>query len=213
MKKVLFLSLLLSLASAGFSQSDRYIDAMKKNISQIDSVALKNNISELANNFQRIAAAEKNQWLPYYYAAYLTVVQVLLKPGGDNQDEVADHAGDLLDAALRILGKENSETYVIRAMIATAHMTVDPQSRYMQYGPEISQSLHRAQALDPSNPRPVLYQAQSLFHTPEFAGGGKEVAKPFFEKAKKLFAEFKPENELSPAWGKIALDYYMKNYE
>jgi hypothetical protein len=27
----------------------------------------------LANNFERIATAEKNQWLPYYYAAFCQV--------------------------------------------------------------------------------------------------------------------------------------------
>lgn len=213
MKKAIILSFTLLLFFSAFSQSDKYVNAMKKNIALIDSVTIKNNALELANNFQRIGDAEKNQWLPYYYAAYLTSFQALTTKDVSAKDELADKATTLLESAQKILGKENSEMYVITAMIATAHMTVDPQNRYMQYGNEISQAIQKSEALDSTNPRPVLFQAENLFHTPEFVGGGKDVAKPLFEKAEKLFATFKPENELSPNWGKDALEYYMKNYK
>jgi hypothetical protein len=56
-------------ASFANAQSSKYESAMKENINQLDSVMVKNNAMELANNFVRIAQAEKTQWLPYYYAA------------------------------------------------------------------------------------------------------------------------------------------------
>ena len=64
----------------------------------------------------------------YRYPAY---------SGNDNskKDAIADKAQQLIDKAEAILGKENSETDVIKSMIASAHMMVDPQSRYMTYGP------------------------------------------------------------------------------
>jgi hypothetical protein len=48
-------------------QNDKYVGAMKKNIRELDSAHDAGRLSELANNFERIADAEKTQWLPYYY--------------------------------------------------------------------------------------------------------------------------------------------------
>lgn len=214
MKQMLFIAATLLLSVKGFSQSAKYVDAMKKNISAISDVGKNNNAADLANSFQRIAEAERTQWLPYYYAAYLTALQAVASNANvATNDVTADKATELLDSAQKILGKENSEIYVVRAMIATAHMIVDPQSRYMQYGPEISNALATAKKLDSTNPRPVLLEAENLFYTPEFAGGGKDLAKPLFEKAKQLFVSFKPETDLSPNWGKSDLEFFMKNYQ
>lgn len=186
---------------------------MKKNIALIDSAIAKNNMIDLANNFQRIADAEKNQWLPYYYAAYLTALQGIMIQDNTQKDALADKAGSLLSAAQRILNKDNSELYVVTSMIATIRLTVDPQTRYMTYGPEITAAIQKSEKLDPTNPRPVLLEAQNVFYTPESFGGGKEAAKPLFEKASKLLGTFKPETELSPVWGKSLLDFFMKNYQ
>ena len=41
----------------------------------------------------------------------------------------------------------------------------------------------------------------NVFHTPKTFGGGKEKAKPFFEKAKSLFASQKPASSIDPNWG------------
>lgn len=213
MKTVFFTSLLSFLFMTAFSQSDKYVGAMKDNISKIDGAIAKNSVTELANNFQRIGDAEKNQWLPYYYAAYLTALQSIMTQDNDQKDPIADKAESLLKSAQEIAGQENSEILVIRSMIATARLTVDPQSRYMTYGPEISEAIKKSEALDPSNPRPVLIEAQNIFYTPESFGGGKEAAKPLFEKAEKLFNTFKPSDELAPVWGKSTLDFFMKNYQ
>lgn len=209
MKILLTLMLTLFLSSSGFSQ-DRYTTAMKKNIALVDSVYAKNNAAELAHNFERIAQAEKDKWLPYYYAAYLTVIQALSTQDVSKNDEIADKAEALLSSAENILGKDNSEIYVIKSMIATARMIVDPQNRYMLYGQDISANAKKAEMLDPSNPRPVLLEAQNLLYTPEAFGGGKTAAQPLFEKAAELFNNFKPESELSPMWGKPALTYFLQ---
>ena len=126
---------------------------------------------------------------------------------------MADKANELITKAETILGKENSETDVIKSMIATAHMTVDPQSRYMTYAPQISENIEKAKSLDPTNPRPYLLDAQNKFYTPEQFGGGKEVAKASFDKANVLFNNFKPESDLSPSWGKSSLDYFLAQYK
>ena len=212
MKKLSLVALAISLASASFAQSDKYVSAMKGNIAQIDSASMEKG-TELANNFERIGDAEKTQWLPYYYAAYCTIIQGMVEQDASKKDAIADKAKGFIDKAEAILGKENSETDVIKAMIATVYMTVDPQSRYMTYGPQIKELTEKSKSLDSTNPRPLLLQAENTFYTPEAYGGGKDVAKPLFDKASALNEAFKPETEISPNWGGPAIKYFLSQYK
>jgi len=213
MKKISLIVAVVLFATASFAQSDKYVPAMKANISQIDSIMGKGNATELSNSFERIGDAEKTQWLPYYYAAYCTIMQGMVEKDNSKKDAIADKAASSINKAEAILGKENSETDVIKAMIATVRMTVDPQSRYMTYGPQISEFTEKSKSLDSTNPRPILLKAENTFYTPEAYGGGKDAAKPLFDKASAMYAAFKPETELSPAWGKSAVDYFLSQYK
>jgi hypothetical protein len=213
MKKSILFVALIFFSAFSFAQSAKYQSAMKANISLLDSMAVKNNAEDLSNAFARIGDAEKTQWLPYYYAAYCKAFQALTEKDNTKKDALADNANALITKAEGILGKENSETDVIKSMIATAHMMVDPASRYMTYGQDISTNLQKAETLDSTNPRPVLVQAQNTFYTPEQYGGGKDAAKPMFEKAKQLFANFKPESDISPSWGQTSMNYFLSQYK
>ena len=213
MKKLLLFTAIICFATESFAQSDKYINAMIANIVQLDSVMAKGNAVELANNFERIGNAEKTQWLPFYYAGYCTVMNAYNEKDVAKKDAIADKAQQFINKADSILGKENSETDVIKSMIATVHMTVDPQSRYMTYGPQITGYLEKAKSLDTSNPRPVLVQAENTFYTPEQFGGGKDAAKSLFDQAKTLDDSFKPETEISPNWGKNAINYFLSQYK
>ena len=213
MKKVVLFATIICFAGITFAQSEKYESAMKANIALLDSMMTKNNAAEVSNNFERIADAEKTQWLPYYYAAYCTVTQAYSEKDNSKKDAIADKAQQLIDKTEAILGKENSETDVIKSMIATAHMMVDPQSRYMTYGPVSTEFIEKAKTLDPTNPRPVLLEAENKFYTPEAFGGGKDAAKEFFDKANTLNQNFKPETALSPNWGGGALQYFLSQYK
>ena len=191
------------------AQNEKYVGAMKKNITELDSAHDANHLSELANNFERIADAEKSQWLPYYYAAYCQVMNSFMTQDKTKTDAIADKASELIKKAEAINGGENSETCVIKSMIASSHMMVDPQSRYMQYGPESGTNISKAKSLDPTNPRPIYLEGQAKFYTPEEYGGGKPQAKELFTKALQLFDQFKPASELHPTWGKGATNYFL----
>ena len=54
--------------------------------------------------------------------------------------------------------------------------------------------------LNPNNPRLYYLQGMSLFNTPEQFGGGKDKAKPVFEKAVELYKAEQPK-PLYPHWG------------
>jgi hypothetical protein len=191
------------------AQNEKYVGAMKKNISGLDSARDPIKLAELANNFERIAEAEKTQWLPYYYASYCQVMNAFMEQDKGKTDGIADKAEQLIKKAEEISGGENSETCVIKSMIASAHMMVDPQNRWMQYGDASGSNITKAKSLDPSNPRPVYLEGQAKFFTPEQFGGGKPQAKELFVKALQLFDQFKPSTDLHPTWGKGATNYFL----
>lgn len=213
MKTSIILVAAFLLATSTFAQSDKYVAAMKSNIAQLDNIRAVKNGLEIANQFTRIGDAEKTQWLPYYYAAYATITQGMVEADLSKKDELASKADDLIKKAETLAGKENSETATLKAMLATLEMTVDTQTRFMTYSSVIEENLQKAQSLDSTNPRPFIIIGQNTFYTPEAFGGGKNAAKPFFEKAKLKFESFKPETELSPNWGKSSLNYFLNQYK
>ena len=209
MKKTILSAIAICCSVLLFAQSDKYLPSMKKNIGLLDSAMQNGTIKELANNFERIGDAEKLQWLPYYYASYCTVMSAFIEKDKSKTDAIADKAEELITKAEGLAGKENSETDIIKSMIASAHLMVDPQTRWMQYGKASSENIEKAKALDPTNPRAVYLEGQSKFYTPEAFGGGKAPAKVLFEKALVMFDSFKPQNELYPAWGKASTLYFL----
>lgn len=210
MKKAFLLLAMIAVGNGLFAQSEKYTAAMKKNIALLDSAVKNNSMADLANSFTRIADAEKTQWLPYYYAAYCTVMSAYLSEDNSKKDAIADKAEELITKAETLAGAANSETHVIRSMIASAHMMVDPQTRWQQYGMQSSGEIAKAKEMDPTNPRPVYLEGQAKFYTPEQFGGGKAPAKELFEKALGMFESFKPKTELDPAWGKAGTDYFLE---
>ena len=200
-KSILFLSVMFVCVSS-FAQSERYMSAMKANITAIDT-SFKNpqNLLSLANNFERIALAEKNQWLPYYYAAFCQVNYSYMEQDKSKVDAIADKATSMINKA-DSLQPDNSEICCIKSMIASSHMMVNPMQRYMEYGPVSSAQLENAMQLDPANPRPYYLKGQGLKYTPEQFGGGCKTASEVLQTAMEKYAAFKPASEIAPNWGK-----------
>lgn len=190
-----------SLATA-MAQSAQYTDAMTKQTSELDSSGTftADGLQQKANTFERIADAEKSQWLPYYYAAYAQVMQAFILQDKSQIDPLADRAEGNLDKA-EALSPKNSEIACIRSLIATARLTVDPMTRGMKYGPEAAALLEQAAEFNPENPRIYMLRGQSLLFTPEQWGGSKSKAKTTLELALQKFAAFKPESGIAPHWG------------
>ena len=209
MKRFTLISGLILSSMILFGQSEKYSTAMRANISMLDSALMKGKIGEIANNFERIGDAEKTQWLPYYYASYCTVMQAFTEKDKNKWDGIADKAEVLLNKAEALNGKENSETCVIRSMIASAHMMVDPPVRWQQYGAASASNIEKAKMMDPLNPRPVYLEGQAKFYTPEAFGGGKAAAKEIFEKALEMFNSFQPASPLHPKWGMATTRYFL----
>jgi hypothetical protein len=200
-----------------FSQSgDKFIKAMEQKIAGFDSVRSTEGLQELANAFERIADAEKTQWLAYYYAALSNVnlgftYAMAAGPMGGNADKVdplADKAEKLLNKAEE-LNKDNSEIFIVKKQIASLRMLGDVMNRYMTYGPIGAEALATAKKLNPENPRIYVLEGTDQFNTPEQFGGSKTEAKRLLEEALKKYETFKPESSIHPAWGKGQAQYFL----
>lgn len=202
MKKLLLIAGGCFVMLSSFAQSERFTAAMKKNLSELDS-AFKNPayLLSLANNFERIASAEKTQWLPYYYAAFCQVNYGFMESDKSKVDDIADKATVLINKA-DSLSPDNSEISCIKSMIASCHMMVNPMQRWQEYGAESNDNMEAAMKQDPANPRPYYLKGQGLKYTPEQFGGGCKTAVPVLETALEKFAAFKPASEIHPDWGK-----------
>ncbi|MFT3682994.1 MAG: hypothetical protein QM791_22230 [Ferruginibacter sp.] len=202
MKKLSVLPIVLLLSIASFAQSEKFTSAMKNNLAAMDT-AFSNpaNLLKLANNFERIAKAEKKEWLPYYYAAFCQVNYGFMEQDKSKVDVIADKATELINQADSLM-PNNSEISCIKSMIASCHMMVNPMQRWQQYGAESSKNMEAAIKQDTTNPRPYFLKGQGLKYTPEQFGGGCKTAKPQLEIALEKYNVFKPASELHPVWGK-----------
>lgn len=195
-KTLLFFAVLTSLS--GFAQSDKYTRSMQKYIALLDSANSTDELLSLAGSFERIGDAEKTQWLPYYYAA-LAQTRIGWNPATKDKDANSRQINAYLAKAEAI--EKNAELYAVEDMSATQQMLVDPQSRYLTNGKDAATALQKGLAADPNNPRLYYLEGMSIFGTPPQFGGGKDKAKPLFEKSVALFKAAQPK-PLYPTWGR-----------
>jgi len=201
MKKFILSIVLLAGVCVVNAQNEKFIGAMKKNITLLDSAKTGEYLQNASNNFERIANAEKTEWLPWYYSAYALVLKGFQLKDIKEVDATMDKADEFLNNA-ELLAKDNSENTFLRAMVVQIRMSAD-QSRYMTLGPKCTRLIKQAEQQTPKdNPRPYMLDAQMVYYTPAAFGGSKEKGVELMKKAISLYDTFKPESDISPNWGK-----------
>ncbi|MCG8582357.1 MAG: hypothetical protein MI866_20705 [Bacteroidales bacterium] len=195
MKTIVF-TLILCLAQ--LIHANDYQTAMKTNIDSLFKTTNTEQIDAIAAVFKRIASVEKNDWLPTYYAAYAYVRSTHFISESDSIHWQLDKAQAELDKLL-LSNPDESEVHVLQAMVYSLRIT-NPMNGY-KYSSLSNEALGKAEQLNTNNPRIYYCRANNLYHTPKMFGGGKQKAKPLFEKAAQLFETANNENPLWPYWG------------
>lgn len=198
MKKLVLSFVTVAVLALNVGAAD-YKEVMEAAIQKMYQAKTAEELNGLANQFARISEAEKNEWLPGYYAAYcyVTIVSQM------NPEKTV--AAKYLDMAQENIGriqqraKDESDIYALQALIYQLRIT--DMNDGMKYSPMASEALAVAESLNSENPRVYYLRGTNTFYTPEMYGGGAGKAKPLFEKAMALFATAKPK-ELYPSWGK-----------
>lgn len=201
MKKINLLIITACFAVSTFGQSTKFMDAMKKTLTEFNADSTAEQFMNVANKFERIALAEKSEWLPYYYASLSKTYVSFLTDDKSKVDEILDGAQKLADKADSI-APNNSEIVLLKSMILGGRIMVDPMNRGMQYGMQAGALTTQSIQLNPENPRAYLLMGQSLFYTPEQFGGGKDKACVMLQTSKEKYEAFTPATEIDPNWGK-----------
>lgn len=196
--KSLILNLALGLIFSQHLLADNdYEQAMKKGIENLHNAQSPEAMQQVAHYFERIAAAEIEQWLPYYYAAYTRITLGVMEQSDTQLDQAQGHLDQIADQQ-----GDASEVSALQGYLYMIRVSLDPANRGPHLAPQATETLSKAVQMNPENPRAVMLLAQMQYGTAQFFKSDLSEACQSVEKALLLFDQEKPASALAPAWGK-----------
>jgi hypothetical protein len=211
MKTTIFTLIISLIALTGFSQKAEYYQAMGESLGQYANCKTPDDFQALGNRFALIAGNEKEEWLPLYYHAHCYIIMSFMEPSdAEKKDSYLDVAEKSMKQ-LETMAPGEAEVFALQAMLYTARLVVNPMERGQQYSMLTAQSLGRASALDPSNPRAKLLKIQNDMGSARFFG---KDPKEYCSQANDLLTgwdSFVPKSQLHPVWGKDQAEELVKS--
>jgi hypothetical protein len=197
------------LSVLALAQSEKYYETMGKTIAELYATKDPSGYDAVINKFVRIGQAEKSQWEPYYYAALGQSFHATGIEDPAAKDAQLDKALNTLSEAAK-LSANNSEILSLEGFIWMLKLGVDPGTRGQAYTGKIMGLFGQAMALDPQNPRAVLFMGQMKYGTAQFFGAGTDEACGLVQKSIALFENYQPKSPISPMWGKSSAVGYAQ---
>jgi hypothetical protein len=149
---------------------------------------------------ERIAAAEKSNWLPNYYVALINTTEAFNPANKEKVPAMIIKAQDAIDSAT-LISPNNDEIMVVQAMLYTVILLQDPMTNGVKYTGLVMEQYGKALAINPNNPRAVFSKAEFEIGGAKYWGTDTKPMCAQIEKSIQLFANFKPETPFSPKWG------------
>ena len=212
MKKLVLLLVMVLSATFTFAENDNYTQAMSAALTALGEASSPDDFKAVANQFERIANVETDQWLPNYYAAYAMLINASNQKDGAKKDGGLDAAQQFLDKAAEN-EHDKSEVAALQGFIHMIRIGVDPASRGPQYSGMSAAALQKSIAINPNNPRAMHLLAQLSFGTAQFFGSDTSEACGQNEAAIKLFTAeeaAQKSDPLAPAWGKHMAEGFQR---
>ena len=156
--------------------------------------------TEASSMFERIASAEKDNWLPNYYVALVNTTTAFTTKDKDQINALLTKAQTTLDVEIT-KQPNNAELIVMQAMIHTAWIAFDPMTNGMKLSGKVMELYGKAEAIAPTNPRVVFGKAEFEMGSAKFFGTDTQPICAQIAKSIELFATFKPESAFHPNWG------------
>jgi len=184
---------------------DNYVEVMQKNIMTVYTASDMLQLQTAVNAFDRIGAAEKTKWEPYYYEAFGYVMLSIRASENALKDDYLDRAQACVEKAKAIVPGE-SEVVAMEGFVQIMKINVAPASRGPKDSGKAMMLLNKAIALSGDNPRAWALLAQMQFGTATFLHSSTEEACGSVDKSIEKFSTFKSDNPLAPTWGKGMAD-------
>ncbi len=199
MKKLSLLLVVIMISIIGMAQD--FESKMLENTQKIEQKLQPVDFLKLSSEFETLAIEYPKRFEAKYYQALCLIFNSFDEKDKIKKDVQLDNAEKLLITAEK-QNPQNAELYLLHTLCYQMKIDVDPQKRGYEFSRKASLEMDKAVKIDSENPRYYFLKGQNVFYTPEQYGGGKEKAKPYFEKAEKLYKKAKRENVLDPVWGK-----------
>lgn len=144
--------------------------------------------------FERIAQAEKTNWLPSYHAAHTLIWNSYNIKEKDARLTILERAKEIVTEAHK-RSPDNPEILSLEAMLYTSYMAFDPATYGMMYAMEIEGIHKKAYQLAPENPRVLVGKIQYDFGKANFFG---QDTSSFCDEMKKIIPKLKEEKITEP---------------
>ena len=195
MKKII-LSFFILLAGI-LNAQDQYTKGMEKAM-QLWS---EKKTIEASNLFERIAMAEDDNWLPYFYVSVVNTTASFGEKDVKKLTPQLEKSKEFIDIAKR-LSPNNPEILIQEAMINTAWIAFDGATYGMTLSGKNAKLYNQALQLAPKNPRVILSKAEWDMGSARYFGKDTTPYCNDIERALELFATFKSDIPFYPVWGK-----------
>lgn len=191
----------LILFSISLSAQSQYEKGMQKAF----SLWGENKATEASALFERIAQAEKENWMPCYYAANTLILAGFQTKDKSLVNEMLEKAKGFIEQAHE-RSPENSEIYTLEGLLYTGYVAMDPETYGMKYSGKIMQLHGTAISLDSSNPRAQLNSIEYEIGSARFF---KADLAPYCDKlegVRPLFHNHKQDGPFGPKYGEERID-------
>ena len=178
-----------------------YEKAMKSNLQSLYAAREAGEFDAIANKFIRIAEAEKNKWMPYYYASLAHIWKSFRVEDSETKDELLNQAFNHLYSASAI-EEQNAEILALEGFIHMLRISIDPGTRGQSITPKAFSAFGKALKLEPQNPRALLFNGQMQHGMAKFFGAGMDEACMNISLAVEAFEQSKSNDDLAPSWGR-----------
>ena len=212
--KNLLLTILVSATAFLLSfNTGGYETAMRSTLDELKSIEDISDLVAIANKFDRIGAAEEDQWLPYYYSAYCYIIMTTQESDVTKWDDYLNTADANISKSQR-LSPDMVEILALRGFSSMMRINVDPAVRGQEYSMKAVGYLQQATQLDDENPRVILMMAQMQYGTAQFFGSDTAPICNQFKQAVELFDQQEiGSDSIMPAWGRPQAQSMVKNCE
>ncbi len=202
MKTLMSIILLIVLSPAFSKNGDNYEKAMRDALDKMSLATSVDELSLVANQFERIANVEKESWLPVYHAGYARVLMAAMEQDLQKKDPYLDAAQKNLDIAEN-MEHDATERMALQGFLYMIRMSIDP-ARGMELGQKCAMVLNQAYMMNNQNPRAVLMLGQFNHGSALYMGADTSEACAMFDTALQLLDQAQDEgaDQFLPNWGK-----------
>ena len=211
MKKAILFIAIIFMVITGKTQNAEFAKVMGEALDQFKACKNIADYQAVANKFNMMANAEKNEWLPLYYHAHCYIIMSFIEPTDvKKKDAFLDVAEASIEKML-ILAPNESEVFALQALLFSGRLMVNPMERGQKYGGMSDVAVSKALKLDPGNPRAKFIKLRGDMGKAQFFGKNPNDYCPAAKDLLATWDQYKVKSPIYPSWGKSQVAEVVKN--